>query len=133
MELLATHAGGAGAKDGSGRLPALLPASRNQGPGAAGGGAHGTASLASGRTGKGDGSRLYRWFTVYGSGSELFAGVSDGVERWWVRAGDKLPGGIEVVSIRVRPVSVRAAAGDRQWQLPGPEGSPGATDGEGWR
>ena len=133
-ELLATHAGGTGpalARTDSNSLPALLPASRQQSPAAAGGETRGTLPPVSGRTGKGErDSSLYRWFTVYGSGSELFAGVSDGVERWWVRAGDELPGGVEVVSVRVRPVSVRATAGDRQWQLPGPGGSPATTGGE---
>ena len=133
-DLLATHAGGPGAaraRTDSGPLPALLPASREQGPAAAGGETHRTESLASGHTGKGErGLPPYRWFTVYGSGSELFAGVSDGIDRWWVRAGDELPGGVEVVSVGVRPVSVRAAAGARQWQLPGPGGSLATTGGE---
>lgn len=134
-DLLATRAGGTrAAMAGAGRLPALLPASGHRSPGVAGDEPQGTASLASGRTGTGERNPpLYRWFTVYGSGSELFAGVSDGVERWWVRAGDKLPGGVEVVSVRARPVSVQAAVGDRQWQLPGPGGSPGTTGGEGSR
>ena len=132
-ELLATHAGEPGparARADSDPLPALLPASRERSPAAAGSETRGTLSLVSGRTEKGERAPpLYRWFTVYGSGSELFAGVSDGVERWWVRAGDELPGGVEVVSVRVRPVSVRAAAGERQWQLPGPGGAPARTDG----
>ena len=133
--LLATHAGGTGtvsARTDSDLLPALLPASRGQNPAASVGETGGALSLASGRTGIGERDPLlYRWFTVYGSGSELFAGVSDGVERWWVRAGDELPGGVEVVSVRVRPDSVRAAAGARQWQLPGPGGSPAVEGGEG--
>ena len=99
---------------GPGGLPALLPA-------LAGGESRGDPSLASSNTGRGEraGAR-YRWLIVYGSGSDLVAGVTDGVERWWVRAGDRLPGGVEVVSVGVRPISVRAAAGGRQWQLPGP-------------
>ena len=132
-ELLATHAGGTGparARTDSDPLPALLPASRERSPAAAASETRGTLPLVSGRAEKGERDpTLYRWFTVYGSGSELFAGVSDGVERWWVRAGDELPGGVEVVSVRVRPVSVRAAAGERQWQLPGPGGAPTTTDG----
>lgn len=71
---------------------------------------------------RGQAMPAYRWFTVYGSGSALVAGVTDGVGRWWVRAGDRLPGGVEVVSVGVRPVSVRAAAGKQQWQLAGPGG-----------
>ena len=101
-------------------LPKLLPAAEF--------GEHGAAdtpvpALASMRSDKGgQGMPAYRWFTVYGSGSALVAGISDGVERWWVRAGDRLPGGVEVVSVGVRPISVRAAAGKRQWQLAGPGG-----------
>lgn len=108
------------AAPGSG-LPALLPAAWDENPALAGGETRGAPSPASPETGRGEGAGArYRWFIVYGSGSELVAGVTDGVERWWVRAGDRLPGGVEVVSVGVRPVSVRAAAGSRQWQLPGP-------------
>lgn len=105
---------------GSVGLPKLLPAAEF--------GEHGAANapvpaLASTRADNGGhGLPAYRWFTVYGSGSALVAGITDGVGRWWVRAGDRLPGGIEVVSVGVRPVSVRAAAGKRQWRLAGPGG-----------
>ena len=67
-----------------------------------------------------DPAPAYRWFTAYGSGADLVAGITDGAERWWVRAGDRLPGGVEVVAVGVRPVTVRVAARGRQWQLPGP-------------
>ena len=115
---------------GPGGLPALLPAVRDENPALSGGGTRGAPSLASPNTGGGErAGALYRWFIVYGSGSELVAGVTDGAERWWVRAGDRLPGGVEVVSVGVRPISVRAAAGGRQWQLPGPKrGSATATE-----
>ena len=101
-------------------LPRLLPAAEFGERGAADAA---VPALASARADKGEpGVPAYRWFTVYGSGSALVAGITDGVGRWWVRAGDRLPGGVEVVSVGVRPVSVRAAAGKRQWQLAGPGG-----------
>jgi len=122
-DLLAEGAGGARAArpdsaTGSAGLPKLLPAAEFGERGAA----NATVpALASTRSDKGGhGMPAYRWFTVYGSGSALVAGVTDGVGRWWVRAGDRLPGGVEVVSVGVRPISVRAAAGKRQWQLAGP-------------
>ena len=108
---------------GSAGLPKLLPAAEFGERGAADATAPATLPLASTRSDEdGHGMPAYRWFTVYGSGSALVAGVTDGVGRWWVRAGDRLPGGVEVVSVGVRPISVRAAAGKRQWQLAGPGG-----------
>ena len=118
----------------AGPLPELLPASGSPVSGAAGEGAQGTSSSGSHAAASGEPSLPpYRWFTVYGSGRELIAGVTDGVERWWVRAGDELPGGVEVLSVRARPVSVRAAAGERKWRLPGPRSraSAGVAGGEG--
>ena len=57
----------------------------------------------------------YGWFAMKGSGTDLRAGVTDGEGRWWVRAGDDLPGGVRIGSIRARPprvvVSGGAAAG----------------------
>ncbi len=133
-DLLATHMrerGAVLAETASGALPALLRAPREQSPQAASGDTRGTPAPAPAGAEKGERDPpFYRWFTVYGSGSEFVAGVSDGAERWWVRAGDELPGGVEVVSVGVRPVSVRAAAGDRQWQLPGPGSLPAATSAE---
>ena len=126
--LLAEGAGAAGTRrpdsgTGSAGLPGLLPAAEFGERGAANAAAPATLPLASTRSGQdGHGTPAYRWFTVYGSGSALVAGVTDGVGRWWVRAGDRLPGGVEVVSVGVRPISVRAAAGKRQWQLAGPGG-----------
>ena len=127
-DLLAEGAGAARTRrpdsgTGSAGLPKLLPAAEFGELGAANATATATLPPASTRTGHGEhGMPAYRWFTVYGSGSALVAGVSDGVGRWWVRAGDRLPGGIEVVSVGVRPISVRAAAGKRQWQMAGPGG-----------
>ena len=57
----------------------------------------------------------YGWFAIKGSGRDLTAGVTDGEGRWWVKAGDELPGGVRIGSIRSRPprvvVSGGAAAG----------------------
>ena len=61
-----------------------------------------------------------RWTTVYGSAGEWTARVTDGVEVWHVRAGDALPAGFEVVSVRVRPPGVAVGRGGTAWQLPGP-------------
>ncbi len=123
--LLAEGAGAARTRQpdsgtGTAGLPKLLPATEFGNPGAAN--AAGPALPSTRPDQREHGMPAYRWFTVYGSGSALVAGVSDGVGRWWVRAGDRLPGGVEVVSVGVRPVSVRAAAGKRQWQLAGPGG-----------
>ena len=123
-ELFAKHEPGARAAlprsntDSSG-LPALLPAARQETRSDLVAQTRPSLSPASPRTG-GRGTPVYRWFTVYGSGTALIAGVTDGVERWWVRAGDRLPGDVEVVSVEVHPISVRAAAAGRQWQLSGP-------------
>ena len=61
-----------------------------------------------------------RWTTVYGSAGEWTAGVTDGAAVWYVRAGDTLPSGVEVVSVRVRPPGVAVGRNGTAWQLPGP-------------
>ena len=48
----------------------------------------------------------FTWFSIYGAGEMLTAGVSDGASVWWVRAGDVLPGGERVERIAVRPTRV---------------------------
>ena len=60
------------------------------------------------------------WTTVYGSAGEWIAGVSDGVQVWYVRQGDALPTGERVVSVRVRPPGVAVGHNGQVWQLPGP-------------
>ena len=62
------------------------------------------------------------WLTVYGSAGEWVAGVSDGAKVWYVRAGDVLPSGVKVVSVRVRPAGVEVGRNGEQWQIPGPAG-----------
>ena len=65
---------------------------------------------------------LYGWFALAGTGTDLRAGVTDGRGRWWVRAGDSLPGGVRIGAIRSRPPGVivegGAAAGlpYRRWR-----------------
>ena len=110
-----------------GDLPALLPASRQRSATGSSGEKNEAASANSGSTVRGGGTAPgYRWFTVYGSGNSLVAGITDGRDRWWVRKGDRLPGGVEVVEVGVRPISVRALSGGRQWQLSGPRGATAA-------
>jgi len=64
----------------------------------------------------------YGWFALAGTGTDLRAGVTDGRGRWWVRAGDSLPGGVRIGAIRSRPPGVivegGAAAGlpYRRWR-----------------
>ena len=67
----------------------------------------------------------FRWTVVYGSAGEWIAGVSDGAEVWYVRAGDELPSGIEVVEVRLRPPGVEVKSEDGKWFLAGPRGTPG--------
>ena len=63
-----------------------------------------------------------RWTTVYGSAGAWTAGVTDGVEVWYVRPGDVLPSGFTVESVRVRPPGVAIGRNGTTWQLPGPDG-----------
>ena len=51
--------------------------------------------------------RAYGWFAVMGSGEALRAAVTDGENVWRVEAGDRLPGGVKVVSVEARPPGVR--------------------------
>ena len=61
-----------------------------------------------------------RWTTVYGSAGDWIAGITDGVEVWYVRRGDALPTGERIVSVRVRPPAVWVGRNGNVWQLPGP-------------
>ena len=63
-----------------------------------------------------------RWTTVYGSAGEWTASVTDGAQVWYVRAGDVLPSGVTVESVRVRPPGVAVGRNGKAWQLPGPDG-----------
>ena len=62
----------------------------------------------------------FRWTTVYGSAGEWIAGVTDGAKVWFVREGDALPSGVEVVAVRLRPPGVEVRSEGREWLLPGP-------------
>ena len=53
----------------------------------------------------------YGWFAMSGSGTDLRAGVTDGEGRWWVRAGDTLPGDVRIEAIRARPPGVIVEGG----------------------
>ena len=45
----------------------------------------------------------WSWFSIIGTAGELRAGVSDGLRVWFVREGDRLPGGLTVERIAGRP------------------------------
>ena len=63
-----------------------------------------------------------RWMTMYGSAGDWVAGVSDGVRIWYVRAGDRLPSGVKVLSVRLRPAGVSVGLNGERWLIPGPSG-----------
>lgn len=48
----------------------------------------------------------YAWFSIIGTSGDLRAGVSDGMRVWFVREGDRLPGGLTVERIAARPPGV---------------------------
>ena len=48
----------------------------------------------------------YGWFSILGSGDRLRAGVTDGRRNWFVRPGDRLPGGARIGAIRPSGVSL---------------------------
>ena len=58
----------------------------------------------------------YGWFSIIGVANALRAGVTDGTGVWFVREGDRLPGGARVAAIAGRPPAVRVsgAGGDGQ-------------------
>ena len=62
----------------------------------------------------------YAWFSIIGSAGDLQAGVSDGARVWFVREGDRLPGGVTIEGIDARPPAVRAA-GEETAALPYPD------------
>jgi len=55
-------------------------------------------------------SPAYSWFSIVGTAGDLRAGVSDGgnsgASVWFVREGDRLPGGVTVTRIVARPPGV---------------------------
>ena len=52
-------------------------------------------------------SPRYAWFSIIGTAGALRAGVTDGTGVWFVREGDRLPGGATVAAISGRPPGVR--------------------------
>ena len=58
----------------------------------------------------------YGWFSIIGVANALRAGVTDGTGVWFVREGDRLPGGARVAAIAGRPPAVRVSGtgGDGQ-------------------
>ena len=51
----------------------------------------------------------YSFFSIYGRGGVLTAGISDGRSEWHVRAGDELPGGAVVEGIESSPAAVHVS------------------------
>ena len=51
----------------------------------------------------------YSFFTIYGRGGVLTAGISDGRAEWHVREGDELPGGAVVEGIEASPAAVHVS------------------------
>ena len=54
----------------------------------------------------------WSWFSVIGTAGALRAGVSDGALVWFVREGDRLPGGVTVERIDARPPGVHVGGAD---------------------
>ena len=48
----------------------------------------------------------YSWFSIIGMAGALQAGISDGELVWFVREGDRLPGGVLITGIGTRPPGV---------------------------
>ena len=53
----------------------------------------------------------YSWFSIVGTAGDLRAGIGDGTRHggtrvWFVREGDRLPGGVTVARIAARPPGV---------------------------
>ena len=54
----------------------------------------------------------YAWFSIVGAAGALRAGITDGADVWFVREGDRLPGGARIAAIAARPPGVRMTDGD---------------------
>ena len=67
----------------------------------------------------------WSWFSIIGTAGDLRAGISDGAHAWFVREGDRLPGGIIVESIATRPPGVHVGGADEAAlpYRPRPEGA----------
>ena len=57
-------------------------------------------------------SPRYAWFSIIGTAGALRAGITDGVQVWFVREGDALPGGARIAAISGRPPGVRIGGAD---------------------
>ena len=57
-------------------------------------------------------SPRYAWFSIIGTAGALRAGITDGVQVWFVREGDALPGGARITAISGRPPGVRIGGAD---------------------
>ena len=60
----------------------------------------------------------YGWFSIIGTAGALRAGITDGTGVWFVREGDALPDGSNVVAIASRPPGVRIGEAGGDTPLP---------------
>ena len=56
-------------------------------------------------------SPAYSWFSIIGTEGDLRAGIGDGSRIWFVREGDRLPGGVTIERIGTRPPGIRIGGG----------------------
>ena len=59
----------------------------------------------------------WSWFSIIGTAGDLRAGISDGARVWFVREGDRLPGGVIVERIDARPPGVHVG-GENEAGIP---------------
>ncbi len=71
----------------------------------------------------------YRWFTILGRAGALRAGLARDGERWFVAAGDQLPGGARVARIATDPPGVWLAGTPPEALPHGPPPRAGPGDG----
>ncbi len=63
-------------------------------------------------------NQLYGAFTVYGMGTDLTAGITDGKNTWWKGDGEELPGNLKIVSVTNPPMKVVVRKNRRDYVLP---------------
>ncbi|WP_419905867.1 hypothetical protein [Kiloniella sp.] len=60
----------------------------------------------------------YNWYTMYGTGTDLTVGISDGRGNWLLKRGDMLPGDWKIVTVEAKPEKVILQKGKRLFPLP---------------
>lgn len=71
------------------------------------------SSLASSPT-----ASVYNWYTLYGTGTDLTVGISDGQGNWLLKQGGLLPGDWKIVTIEAVPTKVVIQKGTTNYLLP---------------